>query len=296
MGLETRSNRQYYYRKIRIGRTVRSIYTGAGDLAISLAQLAALDRQRTAQEAANRRKTREAEQARERGASELTAQAFGLGHATLLLAGWRQHKRQWRRRRYPMTQAKPTAELRTSYNALPRLPEPGDYSDDAACAIFARCNHQLASEQDVAALRRLLAARFDTLTNSNGQLRVPLDVEVRSYELSPPDREFLRADLAARRRALGYADAPALERPLIDHLLLCELRLNVIEQQYTAIWKPGSVPLERARFWEQRLNAAQRRYLAAVEMLAKLRRVRVELARLYPDGSGEAVAVERPGR
>ncbi len=35
----------------------------------------------------------------------------------------------------------------------------------------------------------------------------------------------LSADYLRRRpRALGYDEAPALERPLIDHLLPCELR------------------------------------------------------------------------
>ena len=55
---------------------------------------------------------------------------------------------------------------------------------------------------------------------------------------------------------------------------LCWLRLQLIEQQYSGV-QAGNMTLPQGDYWERRLSAAQRRYLRAVETLARVRRLRV---------------------
>jgi hypothetical protein len=75
-----------------------------------------------------------------------------------------------------------------------------------------------------------------------------------------------------KRQELGYEYSPPLERLLIDHALVCWLRLQDAEWQYTQKIN-SSMTLALGDYWERRLSAAQRRYLRACETLARVRKV-----------------------
>jgi hypothetical protein len=99
MGLETRGNRTYFYRKRRIGDRVVSEYVGAGETARLIAAFETVDRDKREME-------RYAQQAEaERFDALLDAQreyaelSIGLVAAALLLAGYRTHHGEWRKRR-----------------------------------------------------------------------------------------------------------------------------------------------------------------------------------------------------
>jgi hypothetical protein len=74
------------------------------------------------------------------------------------------------------------------------------------------------------------------------------------------------------RANLGYEDAPQLERLLIDHIIVCWLRLYDVELRYESIRKDNPT-ITQMQHWEKRLRAAQRRYLRAIETLARVRRL-----------------------
>lgn len=313
LGIEMRKNgNSYYYRKTRRHGRVVSEYAGSGEFAMLSYQLDTLDRRERLEAAATRREQRRAEQAKERDAWRLLAEAQRLAALAMLAVGHHRHKGQWRKRRnQPMgiegshkrlmaelqERARAEQHRRTQHQeraALPPLPEPGDFSEAAVMAIVKRCDYAEATTEDLEALRALLKERGAHLANTNHPLRQALEREIREMPGSPLARELSSDALAKRRKALGYAEAPALEKPLIDHLLLCELRLANTEQGYTVLAVQNKT-IEQARYWDSKLAGAQRRYLAAVEALARVRRVRVELARVLPDGTAEAVAVEKPG-
>jgi hypothetical protein len=85
-------------------------------------------------------------------------------------------------------------------------------------------------------------------------------------------------EMAARQRAaavrdgLGYEGAPQLEQLLIDHAVLCWLRLQDAEAGYS-VNMDRSLPVANADYWDRHLAAAQRRYLRACETLARVRRL-----------------------
>ena len=80
----------------------------------------------------------------------------------------------------------------------------------------------------------------------------------------------IRAD--AVRNGLGYEGATQLEQLLIDHTVLCWLRLQSVELSYSSAMN-RSLSLSEGDFWDRHLAAAQRRYLRACETLARLRRL-----------------------
>jgi hypothetical protein len=84
--------------------------------------------------------------------------------------------------------------------------------------------------------------------------------------------ETVTRDIRLMREDMGYTTAPELERTLIDHVVLCWLRLQRAELAYTQVFG-ATVTLEQARHWERKLAATQTRYLRACETLARVRRL-----------------------
>ena len=75
----------------------------------------------------------------------------------------------------------------------------------------------------------------------------------------------------AMRADMGYEDASAVERSLIEHVCLCWLRLYATELRYEVNMKNAT--LAQGEYWEKKLSANQRRYLRAVEALARIRKL-----------------------
>ena len=91
----------------------------------------------------------------------------------------------------------------------------------------------------------------------------------------PVGQAAIQREIAELADALGHAHAPPLEQLLIDNILACWLRCHWTELKLAACDEATSKgqPSPHAAYWEQRLSAAQRRYLRAVESLARLRKL-----------------------
>lgn len=74
-----------------------------------------------------------------------------------------------------------------------------------------------------------------------------------------------------KKAALGYAEASPMEKMLIDAVVLAWLRYTHVERAAANNWS-GSHSLTVGTYWDKRLSAAQRRYLRAIETLARVRR------------------------
>ena len=301
MALETRNGRHYFYRKRRMGARVVSKYVGSDEIAIVTAALDWCDRADRLTAQAERRAALDQRRQDEAEARALARCARALARLALLATNHHQHKGTWRKRRNPMSMAalqaaaQADAERRrasASRDTAARLADPPAEADHDA--LIQRCNRKDANPEDVAALRALIRARPAMAGEPIAPIRQALAAELANggHALR---RELTAAHLDQRRVELGYPHAPALERGLIDHLLLCELRLGNAERTLTVVESADTHQLAQGDYVDRRLTSAQRRYLAAVESLARVRRVRVELMRVAPDGSAEAVAVERPG-
>ena len=99
MGWERRGNRQYYYRKERDGKRVKSVYVGCGEVAhlVSEIQSRSLLIERFAAT------TKSADQVKFEKCDKVLYEAIGMidlvTDAVLLAGGFHTHHRQWRRGR-----------------------------------------------------------------------------------------------------------------------------------------------------------------------------------------------------
>lgn len=92
---------------------------------------------------------------------------------------------------------------------------------------------------------------------------------------TPSTREVIMARLRHMRDELGYGDAGELERSLIQHVVMCWVRLHDCEMRYHMMM--GDNPtMAQGLYWERKLSSNQRRYLRAVETLARVKRLLVQ--------------------
>jgi hypothetical protein len=130
-------------------------------------------------------------------------------------------------------------------------------------------NQKNPSADDIAALRRAMsqmpkaAAALGDLGSMVRSMFISHGFELPSQQVS------LEIFCNTLRDGLGYATSPTHERLLIDHVINCWLRLHHLEQLSI---NGGYVP-----DIERRLSTAQHRFLRAVESLARVRRLGVNL-------------------
>jgi hypothetical protein len=71
---------------------------------------------------------------------------------------------------------------------------------------------------------------------------------------------------------LGYMTAPPIEGVMIEHIVLCWLRLAVAEMQFSAVESHGGT-LKQIEHHQRKVGAAQRRFTRGVESLARVRKL-----------------------
>lgn len=141
-------------------------------------------------------------------------------------------------------------------------------------ALVQRINSQTPRPADLDALRRVLAApdangdRTGTPTALSGA--AVLDSLLAKRAGNAAERLIMLADARRMEKTLGRDTAPPFERPLIDHVVVCWVRLQLVEIG-TSNNTSGAHNREDGAYWERRLSEAQRRYLRAFNLLAKVR-------------------------
>lgn len=87
-------------------------------------------------------------------------------------------------------------------------------------------------------------------------------------------KEVVRRKMGALRRELRGPGCSPLERLLVERIVLTWLVLHYAEGLYAQrMAAPGGVPLDLSTHCQERIDRAQKRYLAAIKALATLRRL-----------------------
>jgi hypothetical protein len=161
-------------------------------------------------------------------------------------------------------------------NAMPEVSQNADNIRKQFHSLLTKVNKERPRPTEIQALKDLLynnkkmelwksvigmaelaeSQALDTILNGSGQGM----------------RECWRQRLQAMRADLGYSEASALERLLIQQVTLCWLNLNLTEYRLTNVMKQ-SISFACGLYWEKRLSAAQRRFTKACETLARVRKL-----------------------
>lgn len=247
---------RYYKRNVRVGKRVVSEYIGAGEIAVLTARLDQLEQAERAEHRALLRQI-----------AEMTADApelrIFLGyvksqvHAALESAGYHQHKRgEWRRY---MAKAKQPAAIVG--------PQPFDEWAMATMRAM-ECDDPPQTARDE--YRRLLNLR-PKLSVINGDLSLIVRREMRRY-FEAITIETIEHQAAALQKALGADGASPIEKLLIDQVLVTWHDYHAHEIAYVNKYRAG-LSIEATEVYERVLASKQKRYLSAIETLARVRRL-----------------------
>ena len=255
-------DRGYYYRAQRINGKPRRVYVGAGILAEMIAQDDAREQAQRAAQDAQRRRQKAQDRAIHKEIDAQYRQVRAFVSELMTAAGYRQYNREWRK------MGKKAAAALT-----------GPVADGAPVdlhTLVERVNAKNPTRGDLDALRRALDAQ-EAQDNAAAGLTVLYGVATTKHVIDQyTDNEavklVMQADARRIAKELGGDTAPAFERPLIDHIVTCWVRLQLVERDMSGAVK-GSHSRESGAYWDRRLTEAQRRYLRAVNLLAKVRHV-----------------------
>ena len=139
--------------------------------------------------------------------------------------------------------------------------------------LLRKTDRKRPKQEDVKALRKMLSETPDlwrVAGNLAKQAKLSL---VKKIQATEGLKSSLTIGLDVIRDDLGYQNAPSLERLLIEQVVMCWLRMNLAEYQYTSSIVGESITFELGNYWERRLGAAQHRYLRACETLARVRKL-----------------------
>lgn len=99
---------------------------------------------------------------------------------------------------------------------------------------------------------------------------------IRLYKEAAPNNllvsESIKKGLEVLRKDLGHDNAPKLEKMLIEEICYCWLAHSIIQNRYAGIVL-DSITLAQGDFWERRINQSQKRYLRALDTLARVRKL-----------------------
>lgn len=84
---------------------------------------------------------------------------------------------------------------------------------------------------------------------------------------------FLLAEMDIIRARFDYDGASHLEQLLIDHILTTWLRMVIAEHEYNSRVVKQAVTPNIGRYWDDLVSTAHRRYLRAIETLARVQRL-----------------------
>lgn len=134
------------------------------------------------------------------------------------------------------------------------------------------------AEEDLNAIRKFLhkypefcPVVFSLSDVTQGQI-------IKALLVQEPARIAIEEQLVSIRNKLGYHDAPIMEKLLIENIVTAWLFVQRCETRIALM--QGAQSMRELEFWERRLSLAQRRYLAACESLAKIRKMNIPALQL----------------
>lgn len=266
----------YYYRKKRTGDTVQSEYVGTGAFAELAAALDEAERQKRKAELEQHRRMVEADRAIVRQINEIGATVVNITKMALIVDGYHQHRRQWRR-----------DTMTETINVPIKRSEALDISAAELNALIERVDGSNPTKEDKQQLAKYLAA-VPELAAALGDMadQVVVSMINRMYTKAPSHRTAAGIDFLNKQKEFGYDEANALEKTMIMHIVVCWIRLQYVEQQFN-LHVLGEHTMREGQYWDRRLSAAQRRYLRAVESLARVRRL------MRPDSPTTAILMQQ---
>jgi hypothetical protein len=135
-------------------------------------------------------------------------------------------------------------------------------------ALVRKADVEHPAPEEVKALRRMLEETPNLWREMGDLAKLSMHTVLTGGWLKPSMRISIEVGIDDIKRELGYQDAPALEKMLIDQIMVSWVQLQKAQMTY-------AVEPRQSTFndWERRVNASSTRFLKACETLARVRKL-----------------------
>lgn len=149
---------------------------------------------------------------------------------------------------------------------------PANTSSDTVAVLQAATRNEEGSRDKM----RALLVQQPHLLQHIGTLTADVEAAIleSNFKGSIFPEEAARAEMRAHRDSLSEPRDGALERMLIERIVLGQLALQLGEQTRAAKWRDG-ISLDSADFWDRHVSRLHADLLHAIKALAKVRRLRL---------------------
>jgi len=131
------------------------------------------------------------------------------------------------------------------------------------------------NEEDVKELRKLFTADPQLYYEKINLSQLAIDSLIHKVKGTPLIKESMKMNVSSLRLDLGYKDTSSMEKLLIEQIILCWLRMNLMENAYTQYTiSDEGMSIKAYQHWEHKLSSVQKRYLRAVETLARVKKIK----------------------
>jgi hypothetical protein len=151
----------------------------------------------------------------------------------------------------------------------PLLPESDRALTQQFLDLFNGIDKENPDPADRQALREMLHNHPELWRHGGDLAHIAALCIIQQLEPLPNIAEPLKRGWHALKDELGYSAASTPERLVIEQVLLGYLHYHTVDFQYTAATAKAIDP-SSANYWERRLSSAQRRYVGAIESLARI--------------------------
>lgn len=279
MGWETRSGRKYYYRKVREGGKVRSVYVGSDPAQAWYAESQLRARRKRDVQTLSRWLAPQARRNLDQFDREVTLACemiCRVTEAALQEAGYHQHKGEWRR---DLDASDSPDDHDGPHEGRGEKDGDDRVGGEAGAGDIYVVLHKAADPRTrrewEPVFRALLQDHPELWRDANGPAHQAALEALRQGRACVAARQLphdstLVLDLANLQAELHYDAAQGLERLLIEAVLLTFLRQRALQAYYGEA-RVTIALANRTAEWEQRVSRAQRAYERARRGLARVR-------------------------
>jgi hypothetical protein len=139
-------------------------------------------------------------------------------------------------------------------------------------ALVQKTNVEHPKPEDVQALRKMLTETPSLWREMGDLANLCIKVVLKGAWLQRDGRISIETGINDRKKDFGYKDAPAMEKLLIDEIIVSWVVLQKAQMLYAIAQQPGTA-LPEGDYWERRVTGAHMRFLRGCETLARVRKL-----------------------
>ena len=159
--------------------------------------------------------------------------------------------------------------------------------------LIKNTNKENPDPKDVDQLRLALQIDPELIEVAGRLAQQSRQVLLNKSQITGASKEIAMAELERLESKFNYQTSNPLEKLIIDQILTSYVRLFIWEFTYHSLCNSSAINLKSAEQWEKLISSAQRRFLRAIESLARVKKLGINIQINIASEGGQQVNVSK---